>query len=88
MANLRGAEEALSHDAIQYIGFPLSVSETFQQRNTNKTIAQALAEVADIQTHCVEAGKELVVYLSMGFGNPYGDEYSPELVREFTLKSW
>lgn len=86
VANLRGAEDALSHDAIQYIGFPLSVSETFQQRNTNKTIAQALAEVADSQTRCVEAGKELVVYLSMGFGNPYGDDYSPELVREFTEK--
>ena len=86
VANLRGAENALSHDSIQYIGFPLSVSETFQQRNTNKTIAQALTEVADIQQRCVEAGKELVVYLSMGFGNPYGDAYSPELVSEFTEK--
>ena len=86
VANRRGAEDALSHKAIQYVGFPLSVSETFQQRNTNKTIAQSLTEVADIQTRCVEAGKELVVYLSMGFGNPYGDDYSPELVREFTEK--
>lgn len=86
VANLRGAENALSHDSIQYIGFPLSVSETFQQRNTNKTIAQALTEVADIQQRCVEAGRELVVYLSMGFGNPYGDAYSPELVSEFTEK--
>jgi hydroxymethylglutaryl-CoA lyase len=86
VANLRGAEEALTHDSIQYVGFPLSVSETFQQRNTNKTIAQSLIEVADIQNRCVEAGKELVVYLSMGFGNPYGDVYSPELVSEFTEK--
>ena len=86
VANLRGAEEALSHNAIQYVGFPLSVSETFQQRNTNKTIAQALTEVADIQTRCADAGKQLVVYLSMGFGNPYGDEYSPELVGEFAEK--
>ena len=86
VANLRGAEEALSHEAIQYIGFPLSVSETFQQRNTNKTIAQALTEVADIQCHCADAGRELVVYLSMGFGNPYGDDYSPELVRDFAEK--
>jgi hydroxymethylglutaryl-CoA lyase len=68
VANRRGAEDALSHESIQYIGFPLSVSETFQQRNTNKTIAQALTEVADIQHRCLEAGKELVVYLSMGFG--------------------
>lgn len=83
VANLRGAEAALSHDSIQYIGFPLSVSETFQQRNTNKTITQALAEVANIQSRCVEAGKEMVVYLSMGFGNPYGDAYTPELISEF-----
>ncbi len=86
VANLRGAEDALSHDSIQYVGFPLSVSETFQQRNTNKTIAQSLIEVADIQNRCVKAGKELVVYLSMGFGNPYGDVYSPELVSKFTEK--
>ncbi|WP_020602691.1 hydroxymethylglutaryl-CoA lyase [Spirosoma spitsbergense] len=86
VANLRGAEEALIHDVIQYIGFPLSVSETFQQRNTNKTIAQALTEVAAIQRRCADAGKELVVYLSMGFGNPYGDEYSQGLVGEFVEK--
>ena len=60
------------------------MSETFQQRNTHKTIEQALVETAAIQKSCVEAGKELVVYLSMGFGNPYGDAYSPELVSEFT----
>lgn len=86
VANPRGAAEALSHGAIQYLGFPLSVSETFQQRNTNKTSAQALIEVAHIQHRCVQAGKELVVYLSMGFGNPYGDAYSPELISEFTEK--
>ena len=84
VANLRGAEEAVSYAQIQYVGFPLSVSETFQQRNTNKTIAQAFAEVAEIQNLCSIEGKQLVVYLSMGFGNPYGDFYSPAVIGEFT----
>ena len=86
VANVRGAEEAVSHDPIRYVGFPLSVSETFQQRNTNKSIAQAFADVATIQNRCAGAGKELVVYLSMGFGNPYNDAYSPGLIGEFTEK--
>ncbi|QMW00256.1 hydroxymethylglutaryl-CoA lyase [Spirosoma foliorum] len=86
VANLRGAEQAAAYPQIQYIGFPLSISETFQQRNTNKTIAQAFAEVADIQKVCLDAGKQLVVYLSMGFGNPYGDPYSPELASQFTTR--
>ncbi|GAB3549180.1 hydroxymethylglutaryl-CoA lyase [Spirosoma fluminis] len=84
VANLRGAEQAVGYSAVQYVGFPLSVSETFQQRNTNKSIAQALDEVKEIQNQCVRAGKKLVVYLSMGFGNPYGDPYSPDLVGAFT----
>ncbi|MFD2933505.1 hydroxymethylglutaryl-CoA lyase [Spirosoma flavum] len=86
VANRRGAEEAVMHSQIQYVGFPLSVSETFQQRNTNKSIAQAFADVTDIQSLCVQEGKEVVVYLSMSFGNPYGDAYSPDLVGEFTEK--
>lgn len=86
VANVRGAEQALAHDPIDYLGFPLSVSETFQQRNTNKSIAQAFSEVADIQSLCAQYSKELVVYLSMGFGNPYGDAYSPDLVGEFTAQ--
>ena len=86
VANRRGAEQAVAHSQIQYVGFPLSVSETFQQRNTNKSVAQAFAEVADMQVLCKQAGKELVVYLSMGFGNPYGDVYSPALVGEFTTQ--
>lgn len=86
VANGRGAEQAVSHPEVTYLGFPLSVSETFQLRNTNKTIAQALAEVAQMQDLCAKAGKVLVVYLSMGFGNPYGDFYSPELVADFTEK--
>ncbi|MBK0402656.1 hydroxymethylglutaryl-CoA lyase [Adhaeribacter sp. BT258] len=86
IANLRGAEQAASHKEIQYLGFPLSLSETFQQRNTNKSIAEALDEVAQIQEVCVKNSKELVTYLSMGFGNPYGDAWSAETVGEFTQK--
>lgn len=86
VANVRGAEQAVSYAQIQYVGFPLSVSETFQQRNTNKSIAQAFIDVAGIQKLCAGAGKQLVVYLSMGFGNPYGDPYSPQLVAEFTAR--
>ncbi|TGE28764.1 hydroxymethylglutaryl-CoA lyase [Hymenobacter metallicola] len=84
VANLRGAETAVSFPEIQYIGFPLSVSETFQLRNTNKTIPEALAELNAMQNLCEKAGKTLVTYLSMGFGNPYGDPWSPETVAEFT----
>lgn len=84
VANVRGAEEAITFPAIRYIGFPLSISETFQQRNTNKSVAQAFGEVETMQNRCVGAGKELVVYLSMAFGNPYGDPYSPELVARFS----
>lgn len=84
VANRRGATEATQHGQIRYIGFPLSVSETFQQRNTNKSITQALIEIAEMQNLCVRTGHELVIYLSMGFGNPYGDPYSPDLVADFT----
>jgi hydroxymethylglutaryl-CoA lyase len=83
IANVRGAEDALQFEEIDYLGFPLSVSETFQQRNTNKSIAEALETVESIQNLCEINGKTLVTYLSMGFGNPYGDPYSPELVAEF-----
>ena len=86
VANVRGAEQAVAHNQIDYVGFPLSVSETFQQRNTNKSIAQAFTEVAAIQSLCGQQGKKLVVYLSMGFGNPYGDVYSPDLVGDFTAQ--
>ncbi len=83
VANQRGATEATQHGQIRYIGFPLSVSETFQQRNTNKSITQALIEVSEMQNLCLRSGHELVIYLSMGFGNPYGDLYSPDLVADF-----
>ncbi len=84
VANQRGAEQAVMFSQIDYLGFPLSVSETFQQRNTNKSIADALADVAQMQQLCADTGKELVVYLSMGFGNPYNDPYSPDLVADYT----
>jgi hydroxymethylglutaryl-CoA lyase len=86
VANFRGAKQAMDFQQITYLGFPLSLSETFQQRNTNKSIAQALAEVTQIQQLCVKKNKQLVVYLSMGFGNPYGDDYNPVIAAELTQK--
>lgn len=83
VANLRGAQEAVQFEQITYLGFPLSVSETFQQRNTNKSIAEAMLNVAEIQNLCQQHGKTLVTYLSMGFGNPYDDPYSPEVISTF-----
>lgn len=83
VANARGAEEAAQFEAIHYLGFPLSISETFQQRNTNKSISEALNTVADIQSLCESGNKQQVVYISMGFGNPYNDPYSVALVEQF-----
>lgn len=80
VANTRGAEEACKHESISYLGFPFSVSPTFQLRNTNSTMEASLQRVAEIQRLCVQTGKQLVVYISMGFGNPYGDPYSEEVV--------
>jgi len=79
IANTRGGEEAVQYDEISYLGFPLSISETFQQRNTNKTIEQSLVQVEEIQKICLQRNKELVIYISMGFGNPYGDPYNAEV---------
>ena len=86
VANQRGAEQAVCYPEISYLGFPLSVSETFQRRNTNQTIAEARADVAAMHALCERHGKTLVVYLSMGFGNPYGDPWSPALVAGFTAE--
>ena len=83
VANMRGAEDASVFDEITYLGFPFSVSETFQHRNTNSSIEQSLERVEDIQNLCIKTGKQLVVYMSMGFGNPYGDRYSEEIVFEW-----
>jgi hydroxymethylglutaryl-CoA lyase len=86
VANLRGAETAARHPEISYLGFPLSVSETFQRRNTNQSTPEALTDVATMHELCERTGKTLVVYLSMGFGNPYGDAWSPEIVTDFTYR--
>ncbi|MBT0810120.1 hydroxymethylglutaryl-CoA lyase [Litoribacter ruber] len=86
IANVRGAEDALHFDEIDYLGFPLSISESFQQRNTNKSIQDALETVENIQNLCETKGRTLVTYISMGFGNPYGEDFSPELVAEFVEK--
>ncbi len=80
VANLRGAREAAAFAQIDYLGFPFSVSEIFQIRNTNATIEESFATVCRIQDVCLQKGKKLVVYLSMGFGNPYGERYNPEMV--------
>lgn len=80
IANERGAIDACSFEEINYLGFPFSVSETFQQRNTNSSIADSLKNVDSIQNLALKNNKELVVYLSMGFGNPYGDEWNAEIV--------
>jgi len=86
IANYRGAEHASVFDQINYLGFPFSVSETFQQRNTNSSIEESLERVEEIQNLCIKTGKELVVYISMGFGNPYGDLYDEDLVFEWVNK--
>jgi hydroxymethylglutaryl-CoA lyase len=84
VANTRGAEEACQWDEIAYLGFPLSISETFQQRNTNKSIAEALNTIEEIQNICERKNKTLVTYISMGFGNPYSDPYDVSIVEQFT----
>lgn len=86
IANERGATDAVMYDEITYLGFPFSVSETFQKRNTNSTIAESLNRVEAIQNLCVKNNKELVVYISMGFGNPYGDVYNETIVFEWVNK--
>ena len=86
VANERGAQDAVVYDEISYLGFPFSVSETFQKKNTNSTIAQSLQRVAEIQNLCLKNNKELVVYISMGFGNPYGDAYSEDIVFDWVNK--
>lgn len=83
VANTRGATDAEKFEEIDYLGFPLSLSETFQQKNTNKSIDDAFRTVSEIQKICVRSGKQLVTYLSMGFGNPYGDPYESDYLTSF-----
>lgn len=84
VANERGAEEAVKHDMVHYLGYPFSISETFQRRNTNTDIEGSWGRIAHIAETARKAGKELVVYISMGFGNPYGDPWSPEIALHWT----
>ena len=84
VANERGANDASAFEQIAYLGYPFSVSETFQLRNTNATIEESLDRVKNIQDICVKHNKKLVVYISMGFGNPYGDDWNVEIVEKWT----
>lgn len=86
IANTQGAQMASSHKEIQYLGFPFSISENFQMRNTHKTIAESLVTLQEILDIANTADKEVVAYLSMGFGNPYGDPWNVEIVGEWTEK--
>ena len=79
IANSRGAQDACKFEEISYLGYPFSISETFQLRNTNATIEESLVRVEEIQNLCLQHNKSLVVYISMGFGNPYGDEWNVEI---------
>ena len=86
VANYRGAEEAVKHPEITYLGYPFSISETFQLRNTNTTLPQAFDNVKRMQELSIANNKKLLVYLSMGFGNPYGDEWNTAIIHEWTDK--
>lgn len=84
IANTRGAEDASEFDAIDYLGFPFSISENFQMRNTHKTIAQSVVTLNEILNISDKSNKEVVVYISMGFGNPYGDPWNVDIVGDWT----
>jgi hydroxymethylglutaryl-CoA lyase len=86
IANTQGAQLASQHAAIQYLGFPFSISENFQMRNTHKTIAESLVTLQEILDIATASNKEVVTYISMGFGNPYGDPWNVEIVGEWTEK--
>jgi hydroxymethylglutaryl-CoA lyase len=86
VANLKGADQAVQFDQVSVLGFPLSISNTFQLRNTNKSIVDSIAELDKIANLCVSHNKKLVVYLSMGFGNPYGDSWHPDLLADYISK--
>lgn len=84
VANSRGAEDACQHPEIDYLGYPFSISENFQMRNTHKTIAQSVVTLQDILNKADAVNKEVVVYISMGFGNPYGDPWNVDIVGKWT----
>lgn len=84
VANLRGVQDAIRHEQISYLGFPFSISETFQQRNTKSSIEQSLGTVEELLNLCDKSNKQAVIYISMGFGNPYSDPWSHEIVEHWT----
>ena len=86
VANQRGANDAVKFEQVDYLGYPFSVSETFQLRNTNATIKESLERVKAIQELCAAHDKEMIVYISMGFGNPYGDEWNVEIVKNWVME--
>jgi len=86
VANVRGAQDACKHAPINYLGYPFSISENFQMRNTHKTIAESVATLQEILAIAEASGKSVVTYISMGFGNPYGDPWNVEIVGEWTEK--
>lgn len=86
IANTRGAVDACKFEQIRYLGFPFSLSETFQQRNTHKSMQESFEELNEIQNLCIENKKELVVYFSMGFGNPYGDVFDTSIIKKWAEK--
>ena len=86
VANVRGAKDAVTHEQVDYLGFPFSISENFQMRNTHKTIAQSVETLREIFDIVDTANKEVVTYISMGFGNPYGDPWDVDIVGEWTEK--
>lgn len=86
VANVRGAMDASEHNSIDYLGYPFSISENFQMRNTHKTITESVATLEEILRIAGDSGKEVVTYISMGFGNPYGDPWNVEIVGEWTTR--
>ena len=86
VANIRGAKDAVMYDQIDYLGYPFSISENFQMRNTHKTIAQSIETLKEILNLADSKNKKVVAYLSMGFGNPYGDPWNINIVGEWTEK--
>ncbi len=86
VANLRGAKDACQFEEIDYLGYPFSISENFQMRNTHKTIAQSVEVLQDIINIAHRSNKKVVAYLSMGFGNPYGDPWNVDIVAQWTQK--
>lgn len=86
IANVRGAQDAVAFEEITYLGFPFSISETFQQRNTNSSMQESLLRIEEIQDLCMRNNKQLIVYISMAFGNPYGDDWNSDIAISWTKK--